>query len=507
MLAKGLLILAVLLSSIAASPSLAAQGNHQVSVANWDFQVNSAIKAPQLSDIVHLGALDDGRDWLIVTLTGTNTSAEEQEIHSDRIQLQAGGQLLKQTGQESENVASELGYTSIGGSFPRDVDAGVVLEIVQVYKVDPNTTDFTLVFDFSGKWEVLISDLIAESAGNPQVLTGESGDIVVNDSPDTSDAWSISTARYRLTLIGAAISPTFSGPFHLGQLEDGRSWLVVTYHLHNTSSDAIEVPSESVSILSQGEEVRQAGEETRSVAAELDIVSPAIELDADEIETVVQVFKVEQAVSDNTLQVSTDGDWFINLQPVTNATNGDPNSVLPDASINLASLEADSTVAQAVPTAAPSPTPEPTAVPEPTAPPRYGSADNPAQVGETIEMDGLSATLISGFYTYEYNFGTPRGGYVFLIAEVQFQNVGTETMDYDSFSFAAKDLDTNADFDDTFVFLDTPLDRGELSPGEYVYGQVAMEVQETSTNIRVKYTPDLGIFGSDEAIYWLVPRQ
>lgn len=128
-------------------------------------------------------------------------------------------------------------------------------------------------------------------------------------------------------------------------------------------------------------------------------------------------------------------------------------------------------------------------------------------VGETLELDGLAVTLMSGSYTYEYNFSTPKGGYVFLIVEVELRNVSDETMTYNSLSFAAKDLDTDADFDDAFVLLDTPLDSGELSPGEYVYGQVALEIQDTSTNVRVKYTVDPGLLGGGDAVYWLVPRQ
>jgi micrococcal nuclease len=138
--------------------------------------------------------------------------------------------------------------------------------------------------------------------------------------------------------------------------------------------------------------------------------------------------------------------------------------------------------------------------------PRHGSEGDPGVVGEAIEVAGLSATLLSAFYTFEYNFITPKGGYVFLILEVELRNVGDEKLTYSDSNFAAKDLDTGADFDDTFTFLDSYLGDGELSPGEYVYGQVALEVQETSTNIRVKYTVSRELFEDDPVLYWMVPR-
>lgn len=106
-------------------------------MANWSFEVTSAVKNQRFSDVVHLGTLEDGRDWLIVTINGTNTSDEKQEIHSDKVQLQAGSESIKQTGNESESVAGELGMKTIGGSFPQDVDVGDKLQIVQVYKVSP----------------------------------------------------------------------------------------------------------------------------------------------------------------------------------------------------------------------------------------------------------------------------------------------------------------------------------------------------------------------------------
>lgn len=222
-------IIALLLLSFALPSSrLLAQEGQQLTVADWSFEVIGAVKAPTFSDVVHLGAQDDRRDWLVVTLQAINTSTDKQEIHSDKIQLQIGSESVKQTGDESESVAKELEYMTIGGSFPHDVDAGETVNIVQVYKVASDAPDFTLVFDFSGKWDIPLNALVASSAGDPRVLLGEELEEAETAAPDPQSDWSIATANFRLTLIGAVTAPTFSGPFHLGQLDDGRSWLVMT---------------------------------------------------------------------------------------------------------------------------------------------------------------------------------------------------------------------------------------------------------------------------------------
>lgn len=453
-------IIALLLLSFALPSSrLLAQEGQQLTVADWSFEVIGAVKGSTFSDVIHLGAQDDGRDWLVVTLQATNTSTDTQELHSDKIQLQIGSESVKQTGSESESVANELGSITIGGSFPHDVDAGETVNIVQVYKVAPDAPDLTLVFNFSGKWEIPLDTLVASAAGNPGVLLGDQAPQPDAAGSDPPPDWSISTANFRLSLIGAVSAPTFTGPLHLGKLDDGRAWLVMTYHLQNSTSSDVEIASD---------------------------------------------------------RVSSSGEWFLNLGPVIQAADGDPAAVAPGTALDLADVGGDPDVAQAIPTAAPSPTPapterpeptEPTERPEPTEPPRAGSGEAPGTVGETLELDGMAVTLLSGFYTYEHNFSTPKGGYVFLIVEIELRNTSDETINYNTFSFAAKDLDTDADYDDAFVFLDTPLGSGELSPGEFVYGQVALEVQETSTNVRVKYTVSPGLLGGGDAVYWLVPRQ
>lgn len=135
--------------------------------------------------------------------------------------------------------------------------------------------------------------------------------------------------------------------------------------------------------------------------------------------------------------------------------------------------------------------------------PEYGSKEDPGQVGETFEAESLEVTLSDAYYTDEYNYSTPKGGYVFLILEVELRNQGQDEKNYRSDRFTALDVETDAKYEETFVLLDQPLDGGELSTSEFVSGQVAIEVQDTSTGVRVQY--QISDFG-DNFVNWLVPR-
>lgn len=133
---------------------------------------------------------------------------------------------------------------------------------------------------------------------------------------------------------------------------------------------------------------------------------------------------------------------------------------------------------------------------------RYGGHDAPALAGETIDVDGVFMTLNSYYYSYVDTLGSAaKGGYKYIIVNVTVTNLrATDKYRYNSGDFAGKDLNTAADYDDTFAFLNTPLNSGELSPTEYATGEVAIEVQETATNVRIKHTVSSG-----KALYWLTP--
>ena len=135
--------------------------------------------------------------------------------------------------------------------------------------------------------------------------------------------------------------------------------------------------------------------------------------------------------------------------------------------------------------------------------PELGSGDLPAPLGTMLTVDGQEITVSDAFFSYDYGFSTPQGGYVFLVFTATIKNVDDDDHGYDDARFSARDLDTEATFDDTFTLADQPLGSGELSPGEFVFGTVVLEVQDTSQRVRIKY--DAKFIGEGE-VYWLVLR-
>lgn len=139
-----------------------------------------------------------------------------------------------------------------------------------------------------------------------------------------------------------------------------------------------------------------------------------------------------------------------------------------------------------------------------TPPPELGEVDNPAPIGTTLNTDGQNITVSEAFFTYEFGFATPKGGYIFIVISARIENVDDDDHGYTESRFSARDMDTGATFDDTFTLADQPLGSGDLSPGEFVFGQVVLEVQETATRVRIKYDPKS--LGEGDEAYWIVQR-
>lgn len=143
-----------------------------------------------------------------------------------------------------------------------------------------------------------------------------------------------------------------------------------------------------------------------------------------------------------------------------------------------------------------------TPTPEPTATPSLGEGGRPAGMGETVTDDGLAITVSNPQFLTEFGFSAPRGGYVFLLVDVTIENVSDDDKNYGEDFFSATDLDTEATFDNLNIISGTGMGSGELSPGEYVSGQVILEIQETASRVRVKF--DTSPIAGGENLYWIV---
>jgi endonuclease YncB( thermonuclease family) len=136
--------------------------------------------------------------------------------------------------------------------------------------------------------------------------------------------------------------------------------------------------------------------------------------------------------------------------------------------------------------------------------PKVGTGDNPAPVGTAIEGDGLRVTLNSFYYSDGDGFIVPAQNKTFLIVNMTITNISdSDQKDYNEICFAAKDVDKDFDFDNSFLNPSgAPLGSGDMVPGDTVSGEVALEVSPSSAHIRVKYTSGGGCGG--DKFYWLV---
>ena len=154
--------------------------------------------------------------------------------------------------------------------------------------------------------------------------------------------------------------------------------------------------------------------------------------------------------------------------------------------------EPDVTTAAAVATERP--------IPTPTQVPLGFSLDNPAPLGTTLESQGLTVTVDSAYFDVGFANAIPRGGYKVLILGVTIENVSDGDLGYAASRFSGIDAVTRNTYDPvTIDDVGVLLTDGNLQPGEFVSGTALVEVQETATNVIIKY--DVDILG-DEDMYW-----
>jgi hypothetical protein len=164
-----------------------------------------------------------------------------------------------------------------------------------------------------------------------------------------------------------------------------------------------------------------------------------------------------------------------------------------DADAGGATDQAEGTEVAVVATERPVPTPTPTPSPG-------SSQSNPAPIGTTLESQELAVTVNSASFDYGFANAIPRGGYKLLILGVTIENVSDGNRGYEAARFFGIDATTGNTYDPvTIDDVGVLLTDGNLEPGEFVSGTALIEVQETATNVIVKYDADhLG----NEDLYW-----
>jgi hypothetical protein len=166
--------------------------------------------------------------------------------------------------------------------------------------------------------------------------------------------------EFEFRIIGAAKAPTFSDAMHLGELGDGRHWLVVTYEARNVTSEERGLDSDSIRLVADGEEIKEASAETEGAADELGARRMGnwvgTNLDAGTSKVFVHVFKVAPDAQEHELQFDFSGKWAVDLDPYLADSRG------------IARTLAPTPTPTATPTAVSSPSPTATTEPKPTPP-------------------------------------------------------------------------------------------------------------------------------------------
>ena len=131
------------------------------------------------------------------------------------------------------------------------------------------------------------------------------------------DSPSISVANFTFDVTLVEQSPTFNEEYFLGSTGDGRDWLVIRIHGHNTSSEDQKIHSDKIQLLWNGEKIKQTGDESQSVADTLGMMniggSGHHEIEAGQEFDFVQVYKIDPAATDLSLWMDFSGEWTLPL--------------------------------------------------------------------------------------------------------------------------------------------------------------------------------------------------
>lgn len=173
------------------------------------------------------------------------------------------------------------------------------------------------------------------------------------------------------------------------------------------------------------------------------------------------------------------------------ATNSDDTLGTPDTITGM-------DLQQSQPTATVRPTE--IVLPTPTPVPVGLSQNNPAPIGTTLEQQQLAVTVTGAYFDYSFANAIPRGGYKVLIISATIQNNSDRNLGYRASRFSAIDADNGNTYNPvTLDNVGVLLTDGDLQPGEYVSGTALVEVQETASNVIIKYDVDIN---GDDDMYW-----
>jgi len=134
-----------------------------------------------------------------------------------------------------------------------------------------------------------------------------------------------------------------------------------------------------------------------------------------------------------------------------------------------------------------------------------GSRTNPAQMGQSVRLSGMTVTLLAaevvppGTYLVD-----PDPGMAYLALDVRIDNANPDPISYGPDHFDAKDIDQGYEFTNTAgsMFADLRLNSGELAVGDFVRGMVVIDIKADSRRLLVRFTTEP--YGEGLEGFWLV---
>lgn len=137
--------------------------------------------------------------------------------------------------------------------------------------------------------------------------------------------------------------------------------------------------------------------------------------------------------------------------------------------------------------------------------PGDGTRESPASVGQSVTLGGVSVTLLGAEVVPPGSFYVdPPAGMVFLALDLRIENGSPAPTAYSPEQISLKDIIEGFEFTDTFItsLASSPLERGDLAPGDFVRGTVVVQVNAASTQLLVRY--GIEPYGQGEQLFWAI---
>ncbi len=122
--------------------------------------------------------------------------------------------------------------------------------------------------------------------------------------------------------------------------------------------------------------------------------------------------------------------------------------------------------------------------------PQAASAGNAYKVGQRLEASGMALTVVQVYSLDKIDdLWTPKAGNVFLIVEVDVENVSKDRGFFNPLDFQLRDAEGNT-YLTTITAPDPSLKSGELLRSEKAHGNVAFEVPAVAKGFVLLWQPN-----------------